>query len=298
MTVIRLTFILGLTLTLVACGIVKGGEVRLREGSFTSEIERSPRSFDDKFSIKQSRNKGARDGAISIIPRKQFWEVGRPKNLHQLTYTKQGDADLCGEVLQSLNQTRIWSEKFSIGSHDGWEDTLLGSKHSLSWEYLGESDSPRVKRIIVDIDNNGENDAVYRVGQRYASRFFSELLATPILPSPNEVGITPERLLEIKGPKDEIWIGSNIVFYSGRLSFEPFAVVDYPPGYEAPSRTDFLGFGQFKSIWWLGNEALVLVGSGYEFRPEMDTVPPIRVFRPRGYYRQEFVCELKYQYTF
>ena len=131
---------------------------------------------------------------------KTFRTGFRPANYYRLRFAR--DPELCDAVLASLN--KAYPLPTGLGSHRSRQSSL-GNELEVKWTprsfYYGRGKlaTDRLQSVVVDIDNDGENEIVFRFTGIISNRYDDSIYITDLFTSSNSSGdIIDEETLKTK----------------------------------------------------------------------------------------------------
>ena len=223
-------------------------------------------------------------------------EHGRPENAYTITALSidPDEQNVCQQVFASLSKPRPPQPTFELAdSTFGYTDALLGNDYSVEWTYLERDASSRYSkkgkgnsRAVVDIDNDGDQDTVYRFTRLRRAALFTSLIGYQGPPPDVEPPFNLSRADEIRRTHE-----NDISKASGGISSTGIYLNQnsIPKGQRVQVENDF-SVGQFLDVLKIDSTYYILRGGSVDTGISWHPVP-IRLYRASSYREHKLLCE-------
>ncbi len=136
---------------------------------------------------------------------------GRPANFYKAGYFREGSEGICEQLLGALNEPHPFPQRWlaDYSSIQARQDVFISNKYEVAWKELDGRPEWMRSGAILDIDNDGELETVYRRSYGYRGIQWGSLLYSNELPDPHPYkdvyrweGLSRE---DLKRVKEEMW---------------------------------------------------------------------------------------------
>jgi hypothetical protein len=225
---------------------------------------------------------------------------GRPANFYKAGYFRDGSNELCETVIEALNEPHHmpmgWGTSRTI---QPWMEALIGNKYEVEWKELDGRAGWVNSGTLVDIDNDGEVETVYRSDFSFKSLRWIILTYSD---DTSDIYTGPEYFKDVwrweKLSKKQLkQINSDIGPHNNGTPFRWIArdqlKIDFGDYPDQPIY-NWAEYGQFATVLYVNFKYYVLVGGSHDRALKIHPVP-LRLFQVIDK-QPKLLCEFKARY--